>query len=63
MVTHFDVAMATRSVPVSFLLKIKYYHLQLHGTKYTVKEETQWKVGLAHVLDKTRYFAFWSRKW
>ena len=26
--THFDVAMVTCSVPVSFLLKIKYYHTQ-----------------------------------
>ena len=28
-----------------------------------VKEETQWKVGLAYVLDKIRYFALLSRKW
>ena len=31
--------------------------------KKKVWEETQWKVGLAYVLDKTRYFALSSRKW
>ena len=37
-----------------------------HGAKYSVKNvrvETQWKVGLAYVLDETRYFALLSRKW
>ena len=28
-----------------------------------VREETQLKVGLAYVLDRTRYFALLSRKW
>ena len=27
------------------------------------REETQWKAGLAYVLDKTRYFTLSSRKW
>ena len=27
------------------------------------KEEVKWKVGLAYVFDKTRYFAWLSRKW
>ena len=31
--THFDVAMATYSVPVSYLSKIKLNHLQLNKAK------------------------------
>ena len=33
--------------------------------KYTksVNEETQWRVGLGYILDRTRYFALFSRKW
>ena len=31
--TRFDVAMATFSVAVSFVFKIKYHHLELHGKK------------------------------
>ena len=34
--THFDVAMATCLVPVSFLFKMKYYHLRLIKAKYLV---------------------------
>ena len=34
--THFDVAMATCSVPVSCLSKIKYYHLRLNKAKCLV---------------------------
>ena len=32
--THFDVAMATYSGPVSCLFKIKYHHLRLNKAKY-----------------------------
>ena len=28
-----------------------------------MSEETTWKVGLAYVLDKIKYFALLSRKW
>ena len=40
-------------------------NITMHGAKYSknVKEETQWKVGLAYVLDNTGYFAPLSRKW
>ena len=35
------------------------------GKIYTknVKEGNQWKVGLAYILDRTRYFALSSPKW
>ena len=38
--THFDVATATYSVPVSYLFKIKYYHLRLNEAKYLVLSKT-----------------------
>ena len=61
---HFDVAIVTCSVPVSFLFKINLTicsciivsrvttKLWVHGARYAIKnvqEETQWKVGLAYV--------------
>ena len=40
MVYRFNVAMATCSVPVSCLSKIKYYHLRLNKAKYLVLSKT-----------------------
>ena len=38
--THFDVAMATCSIPVSYLFKMKYNHLRLNKAKYLVLSKT-----------------------
>ena len=40
MVHIFDVVMATCSVPVSCLFKMKYYHLRLNKAKYLVLSRT-----------------------
>ena len=63
--THFNVAMATGSVPVSCLFNMKYYHLRLNKAKYLVllrRMPVPPSLGLLFNIF-TVYFAPCSYKW